>query len=150
MQLRRPGSGQSEDLGPKRPSWGSGTSTTKTSTVLVVGGDESVRETTTELLRASGYRVLEATDAVEGLVHLLKDYADLIILDLQMPRLDGKSFLERCTSPAPVIVVSSVGESIGDDLTARFGSRILACMTKPVSPQRLLAMVANATRTKLR
>ncbi len=139
-----------EDLGSKRPSWGPGTSTKRTNTVLVVEDDESVRASTVELLRNAGYNVIEAADGVEGLVRLLKMSVDVIILDLCLPRLNGQGFLERCRSHAPVIVVSSVTESAGDDITTRFGSRIFAQMTKPVPPQRLLAMVANATRTKQR
>jgi two-component system, NtrC family, nitrogen regulation response regulator NtrX len=68
---------------------------------------KSVRETTAELLREAGHSVIEVADGVEGLVRLNERPVDVIVLDLRMPRLDGIGFLERCTSPPPVVVVSA-------------------------------------------
>lgn len=83
--------------------------------VMVIDDDELVRDTLTDFLEDEGFRVVVASDGAEALVMLgTKSLRpDLIVLDLQMPRLDGWQFLERQSAdanlaPIPVIVVTAV------------------------------------------
>src|SRR3954462_12518232 len=83
----------------------------KTIRVLVIDDSPTSRRAITQILEASpGIEVIDrAADGEEGLkkAHALKP--DLITLDLEMPRLDGFSFLRllMATTPTPVIVLSS-------------------------------------------
>jgi CheY-like chemotaxis protein len=61
--------------------------------ILVVDDDLSIRETATLILESEGFEVLTAADGVEGLHSLSKSLPDLIISDLNMPRMSGFEFL---------------------------------------------------------
>src|SRR5690349_18040673 len=61
--------------------------------ILVVDDDSSIRETVTLILESEGFEVLAAADGVEGLNSLSKFLPDLIISDLNMPRMSGFEFL---------------------------------------------------------
>jgi signal transduction histidine kinase/CheY-like chemotaxis protein len=84
--------------------------------VLVIDDDKDVRELLSRLLKDAGYRPIDARDGKEGLERT-KDEPALIILDLEMPRMDGFEFLDNYIKDvseekrAPVLVFS------GKDLT---------------------------------
>jgi CheY-like chemotaxis protein len=61
--------------------------------ILVVDDDPSIRETARLILESEGFEVLTAADGVEGLQSLSKFLPDLIISDLNMPRMSGFEFL---------------------------------------------------------
>jgi len=77
-------------------------------TVLVVDDDPDTVETMREILQEEGHTVLSASNGREGLQVALQIIPDLVLLDLEMPVMDGRSFLaEVAKSPtlAGVIVV---------------------------------------------
>lgn len=83
------------------------------STVLVVDDSFTTRTLETSILETHGYRVRVAVDGLEALNQLRSEKIDLVITDIQMPRLDGFGLLEeikkdRSLAHIPVIVVSSV------------------------------------------
>jgi DNA-binding response OmpR family regulator len=85
------------------------------SRVLVVDDDEGIRQLLVAALRRSGTDVDTASDGCDALQKLLlRDYA-VVILDVMMPRLDGRSVLAqimRGPQPRPaVIVTSAMGET---------------------------------------
>ena len=80
--------------------------------ILVVDDDREIRELLGELLGAEGYRVLEASDGASALEILATATPHLILLDQQMPGMDGMAFLkERALLPAlakiPVVMISA-------------------------------------------
>lgn len=80
--------------------------------VLVVEDDEETRESMVALLRAKGYMVACASDGREGLRILHEQPPDVVLLDLNMPHMDGWQFRrEQAQDPTvadiPVIVVSA-------------------------------------------
>lgn len=64
-------------------------------TVLVVEDDSDSRYVLKNILSAKGYRVLEAADGEEALVQVESRKLDLILLDLQLPKLDGFGVVQR-------------------------------------------------------
>jgi two-component system response regulator MprA len=64
-------------------------------TILIADDERNIRSTLSRGLGLEGYATLEAGDGVEALEVLATGRADLAILDLQMPRLDGLGVLER-------------------------------------------------------
>jgi len=114
--------------------------------ILVVENDPGVRETTTDMLRETGYSVTEAADGIEGLQHLSEKTFDVVILDVRLPRLDGPAVLDVLHVPPPVILISAFGYLDENELRARFGSKVFAFLQKPISPGHLLAVVADALR----
>jgi two-component system chemotaxis response regulator CheB len=78
--------------------------------VLVVDDSAVVRYTVTRLLsEAEGWSVSVAPDPVVALKRIRRDPPDVILLDLEMPRMDGLTFLRHlmATTPVPVVVCSS-------------------------------------------
>lgn len=81
-------------------------------TVLVIKGDQTLREIFAEALADEGYRVLVARHGAEGLAILQAAQPDLIVVGGQMPVMDGWEFLARYRElPGPH--VPTIGISVG-------------------------------------
>jgi len=114
--------------------------------VLVVDDDRTVREVVASYLRAAGHEVDEADDGAEGLALMRQTPADLVVLDLMMPVLDGRETCRRlrATGNVPVIILSALateearveGFEIGAD----------DYVTKPFSPRELVLRVDSILR----
>ena len=84
--------------------------------VLVIDDDKDVRELLSRLLKDAGYRPIDARDGKEGLERT-KDEPALIILDLEMPRMDGFEFLDNYIKDVPEDKRAPVLVFSGKDLT---------------------------------
>ncbi len=84
--------------------------------VLVIDDDKDVRELLSRLLKDAGYRPIDARDGKEGLERT-KDKPSLIILDLEMPRMDGFEFLDNYIKDVPEDKRAPVLVFSGKDLT---------------------------------
>jgi two-component system alkaline phosphatase synthesis response regulator PhoP len=106
-----------------------------------------VRAAEFKLARA-GYSVRCAADGQEAWEMIEQDRPDLLITDLQMPRLGGLGLIERLrerpdTKQLPVIVLSAKGfELKPQELAEKWG--VLAVVGKPFSPRELLRLVESA------
>jgi two-component system response regulator MprA len=69
----------------------------KTGRVLIIDDEEIVCAAMRELLELRGHTVFEANNGVEGLRFCAENEIDLIVLDLNMPRMDGYMFMEKLT-----------------------------------------------------
>ena len=112
--------------------------------ILVVEDQEDNRRILRDLLTASDYEVIEAVDGLEGIARAESDKPDLILMDIQLPGIDGYEATRRIKANTdlqhiPIIVVTSYALS-GDDVKA-FGAGCDAYVTKPYSPRELLAKV---------
>ena len=88
----------------------------KNQKVLVIDDDKDVRELLSRLLKDAGYRPIDARDGKEGLERT-KDEPALIILDLEMPRMDGFEFLDNYIKDVPEDKRAPVLVFSGKDLT---------------------------------
>lgn len=107
--------------------------------VLVVDDDRIVHELAKHTLQAKGYEVITSQDGLEALELLKSRKPDLIMLDVQMPKMDGYTFIMKKTSdPAiakiPVIVLTSLGKT--EPMFKRHG--VKAYLLKPINTQDLL------------
>jgi DNA-binding response OmpR family regulator len=83
--------------------------------ILVVDDEAPVREVLTEYFSTEGYAVEAATSGVEALIAVRGGRADLVLLDVRMPGLDGVQVLQRIrelTKSVPVIMVTA-NEDVG-------------------------------------
>jgi len=114
------------------------------STILIVDDEPNVRLVFRATLESAGYLVVEASDGEEALAALAGARSDLVLLDLQMPRLDGMGTLRRLRdlgAEVPVVIVTAHG-SIPDAVEAmRLGA--IDFLTKPLKPDALRAAVAD-------
>jgi two-component system, cell cycle response regulator DivK len=115
-----------------------------TKRILVVEDQEDNRRIIRDLLTSAGYELIEALDGAEG-VHLAEsERPDLILMDIQLPVLDGHEATRRIKqnselSHIPIIVVTSYALSGDDQKAMAAGSD--GYVAKPFSPRQLLAMI---------
>lgn len=112
--------------------------------VLIVEDQEDNRAILRDLLSKSGYELIEATNGEEGVALALSQRPDLILMDVQLPIIDGYEATRRIKSNAelrsiPVIAVTSYALS-GDEAKAR-AAGCDAYVAKPFSPRLLLAKI---------
>ena len=115
-----------------------------TKQILVVEDQEDNRRILRDLLASAGYEMIEAVTGEEGVALAAARRPDLIVMDIQLPGLDGYEATRRIKGdPAlraiPVIAVTSYALS-GDDRKA-FEAGCDAYVTKPFSPRQLLATI---------
>jgi DNA-binding response OmpR family regulator len=114
--------------------------------VLVVDDDPDVRALVSTLLGRAGYQVTEAQDGRAALKALYGERPDLVVLDVNMPDLDGWATLERIRelSDVPVVMLSARGEELEKVRALRAGADDY--VTKPFGRQELLARVESVLR----
>jgi two-component system, cell cycle response regulator DivK len=112
--------------------------------ILMVEDTEDNRQIIRDLVSAVGYELIEAADGAEGLAMAEKERPDLILMDIQLPIMDGYETTRRIkANPAlkhiPVIAVTSYALS-GDEAKTR-AAGCDAYVAKPFSPRQLLAKI---------
>ena len=116
-------------------------------TVLVVEDNVLNRELTNAVLKSAGYSVLLAKDGADALMQVGREKVDLILLDVDLPYIDGHSLLQAMHEngvEAPTIFVSGIP---GDEVEVRaFEVGAADFIRKPVKNQVLLARVAKVLR----
>ena len=118
-------------------------------TVLVVDDSLTVRKVTGRLLERSGYRVVTAKDGVEALERIMDAVPDLMLADIEMPRMDGFELVRSLRSdPAfrhlPVVMITSRTADKHRSYAAELG--VEHYLGKPYDEAELLALVARYTR----
>jgi len=112
--------------------------------ILIIEDQEDNRAIMRDLLGAAGYDLIEATDGGEGVELAKKERPDLILMDIQLPVLDGYEATRRIRTYAelktvPIIAVTSYALS-GDEAKTR-AAGCDGYVSKPFSPRELLAKV---------
>ena len=113
-------------------------------TVLHIEDNEYNRKIVRQLLSRTSFRLLEAVDGEEGLAVAQRELPDLILMDVQLPKLSGldATRLLRAdprTAKIPLVVVTSFALS-GDDRRA-IDAGASAYLAKPYSPRDLMALI---------
>jgi len=113
-------------------------------TILYVEDNEFNLKIVRQLLRVTSYRLIEATDGEMGVATALGETPDLILMDIQLPKLSGLDATRRLradpkTAGVPIVVITSFALS-GDDQKAK-DAGASAYLAKPYSPRELLAMI---------
>ena len=112
--------------------------------ILVVEDQEDNRRIMRDLLTSASYEVTEAVTGEEGVAAAETQRPDLILMDIQLPGLDGYEATRQIKANPnlkhiPIIVVTSYALS-GDDVKA-FEAGCNAYVSKPFSPRELLAKI---------
>ena len=117
--------------------------------VLVIEDHEDNRRIMRDLLTSAGYKITEAATGEDGVRLAAAEPPDLILMDIDLPGIDGYEATRRVKDhPAlrsvPVVAVTSYALS-GDDAKA-FAAGCDAYVAKPFSPRALLAKVRELVR----
>jgi two-component system, cell cycle response regulator DivK len=113
-------------------------------TVLYVEDNEFNRKIVRQLLAKTTYRLREAMDGEEGVAAALAAPPDLVLMDIQLPKMSGLEATRQLrndprTAGVPIIVVTSFALS-GDEQKAT-AAGATAYLAKPYSPRALLAKI---------
>ena len=113
-------------------------------TILYVEDNEYNRKIVRQLLSRTSYRLLEAVDGEAGVATAVAERPDLILMDVQLPRMSGLDATRRlraepATAATPIVVITSFALS-GDDQKAREAGAS-DYLAKPYSPRDLMAMI---------
>jgi chemosensory pili system protein ChpA (sensor histidine kinase/response regulator) len=116
--------------------------------VLVVDDSLTVRRVTQRLLVREGYRVVLAKDGLDALEKLAEERPQVVLSDIEMPRMDGFELVRTIRNSAnlrdlPVIMITSRIAQKHRDLAAELG--VDHYMGKPYSEEDLLSLIAHYT-----
>lgn len=112
--------------------------------ILIVDDSASIRQVVALTLKGAGFEVIEACDGRDALNKLNGQRVHLMISDVNMPNMDGLTFLREVKSRAeyrftPVIMLTT--ESAEDKKMQGQSGGAKAWMVKPFQPQQMLAAV---------
>ncbi len=115
--------------------------------VLLIDDETAITNNLAPFLSRSGFNVSVASDGEEGLQKVASDHPDLLVLDVLMPRLDGREVLRRLRQDGnwiPILLLTQVGEA---------GERAMALeegaddyLNKPFDPHELVARIKAILR----
>jgi DNA-binding response OmpR family regulator len=115
--------------------------------VLVVDDDQTVREVVVSYLKAAGHEVVEAADGEAALDAIRATPADLVVLDLMMPGVDGLEVCRRLRAngdDVPVVMLTALGSEQDRVVGLELGADDY--VTKPFSPRELVLRVDSILR----
>jgi two-component system, cell cycle response regulator DivK len=113
-------------------------------TILHVEDNEFNLKIVRQLLSRTSYRLIEAINGEEGVATAQHELPDLILMDIQLPKLSGLDATRQLradprTANIPIIVITSFALS-GDSDKAK-GAGASAYVTKPYSPRQMLELI---------
>lgn len=111
------------------------------SKILVVDDDPHIRELASLFLRKDGFEVIEAADGMEALSRLDSVKADLVIIDVMMPKMDGWELCQeiRAAFDIPILMLTARGETSQKLKGFQLGTDDY--VVKPFEPLELVARV---------
>src|ERR1043165_4537587 len=115
-----------------------------TQRILVIEDTEDNRQIIRDLLTSAGYELIEAVDGIEGVATAEREKPDLILMDIQLPGIDGYEATRRIRM-LPALAKGPTVEVTSSDLAGEEAkTRAAVCsgyVAKPFSPRQLLARV---------
>jgi len=113
-------------------------------TILYVEDNELNRKIVRDLLKLTAYRLIEAHDGQAGVAMALEQRPDLVLMDIQLPKISGMDAIRRLraeptTAATPIIAITSFALS-GDEQKAK-DAGATAYLAKPYSPFDLLSLI---------
>ena len=113
-------------------------------TILYVEDNEVNRRLVQDLLSLTSYRLLEAIDGESGMDMARKERPDLILMDVQLPKVSGIEATrtlrgEPATANTPIIAITSF--ALAGDEEKALAAGATAYMAKPYSPRDLLELI---------
>jgi two-component system chemotaxis response regulator CheY len=125
---------------------GSGATAYMSKRLLIVDDSATMRKVLSVMLTGAGYEVLEACDGQDGLAKVKAQNFDLIISDVNMPVIDGLTFIKVVKQiPAykltPIIMLTT--ETQASKLEQARATGIKVWVVKPFQPKQMLAVVSK-------
>jgi two-component system chemotaxis response regulator CheY len=118
-------------------------------TIMTVDDSAIVRKMVSFTLENEGYQVVEAEDGVDALEKLTGSRVNMILTDLNMPKMDGLEFIRRVRQGngckfVPIVMLTTESQTDKKSLGKAAGAT--GWIVKPFKPQQLLAVVKKLLR----
>ena len=115
-----------------------------TKTILTIDDSRTMRDMLMLALVGAGYRVIQAVDGVDGLETLSAEGADVVITDINMPRLDGFGVIEGVRAnpehrATPILVLTTESDAAKKERARAAGAT--GWIVKPFNPVKLVEAV---------
>ena len=115
-----------------------------TKRILTIDDSKTIRDMLMLTLADAGFEVLQAVDGQDGLDVLSKQHVDIVITDINMPRMDGYEVIRQMRSNSahktiPILVLTTESEADKKNLARQAGAT--GWMVKPFDPDRLIATI---------
>jgi len=117
---------------------------------LVVDDDRVFADIVAFALRREGFQVIEAYDGLVALQRWIEDQPDLIVLDVNLPKMDGFTVCQRIRKQANTPIILLTVRSSDEDIICGLESGADVYMTKPFSPRQLVARAQALLRRSQR
>ncbi len=122
------------------------------SNVLIIDDSSTTRLYYREILEAAGFAVDEALNGMEGLEKAVRESFDLVLVDVNMPKMDGYTFLDQLRrlsdlEAVPAIMISTQAQPA--DRTRAYAAGANVYIVKPVDPTELTGHCLLMTGQKL-
>ncbi len=113
-------------------------------TIMIIDDSATLRQVVAVTLKKAGYDVLEASDGKDALNKLTGQKVNLIICDVNMPNMDGITFLKELKTKAaykftPVIMLTTESQEARKQEGRAAGAK--AWVVKPFKPEQMLAAI---------
>jgi len=118
--------------------------------ILYIEDEQLTRENTSELLKEFATNIITAINGEDALEKFKKNHIDLIITDLNMPKLDGMSFIEKIRSinkKIPIIILSASNNT--ETLHACIENRVKGYLVKPIDISKLTNLITILKKESL-
>ena len=113
--------------------------------VMVVDDDRRIRELVRAVLSRQGHEIIEAADGEEALGLLDETWPDLIVLDVAMPRMDGRQLAEEVRKRDPILpLIVVTGLRDVDTVIEMMRTGVYDFIAKPFTAEHLTSSVATA------
>jgi DNA-binding response OmpR family regulator len=114
-------------------------------TILIVDDDRELSDGLRLMLERQGFRVIQASDGVQGKTAIYNQRPDLVILDMMMPRMGGYPVLEhfKGKTDAPPIIMITANEGSRHKAYAEYLG-VIDYLRKPFATEKLLEAVQKA------
>jgi two-component system, NtrC family, response regulator AtoC len=122
---------------------------TKMNKILIIDDNSQIRMLLRDRLQANNYKIIEAENGKKGIELCLQKNPDLVLLDLQMPVMDGTQVLKRLNAESmdiPVVVLTAFGTIERAVEAMKLGA--IDFLPKPCNPDHILLVVKKALEGK--
>lgn len=119
--------------------------------ILVIEDEKDLADIVIKILKKEGYEVDSANDGEEGLNKIKTDRPDLVLLDIVLPKLDGRDLLkivkkDKETREIPIVVLSGKAEQWDRNIGLELGAE--EYIEKPLEAVKLLRQIRNTLRKR--
>lgn len=118
-------------------------------TILIADDSESIRELVEMTLKSAGYNVLKSVDGEDALSHLNGQAIDLVITDLNMPKMDGIGLIKEIRAKQeyatlPILLLTTESQAAKKEEAKQAGAT--GWIVKPFVQEKLLSVIQKVIR----